>query len=121
MSVHGHRLERLAEQIRDEVGELVAGELKDPRIGLATVTHVELSGDMRHARVLVGVAGGEEAQAETLKGLASAACFVRRELGRRLRIRRVPEVIFASDPGWEGRERVEALLGKIKNPGESDL
>jgi len=121
MSVHGHRLERLAERIHDEVAELVAGELKDPRIGLATVTQVELSADMRHARVLVGVTGGEEAQAETLKGLASAAGYVRRELGRRLRLRRAPEVVFSADPGWEGRERVEALLDKIKNPGESDL
>jgi len=57
MLAHGHRLERLADQIRTEVAEMIAGELKDPRIGFATVTHVDLSPDLRHGRVLVSVPG----------------------------------------------------------------
>ncbi len=114
MSVHGHRVERLADQIRDDVAEMVAGELKDPRIGLATVTRVELSADLRHARVLVSVLGNEDAKRETLEGLAWAAGYVRREIGRRLRLRRAPEVFFVLDRGLEQQMRVESLLEKLK-------
>jgi ribosome-binding factor A len=114
MSVHGHRVERLADQIRDDVAEMVAGELKDPRIGLATVTRVELSADLRHARVLVSVLGDEKAKAETLEGLSWAASYVRRELGRRLGLRRTPEVLFVLDRGLEQQIRVECLLEKLK-------
>lgn len=114
MSVHGHRTERLADQIRDDVAEMVAGELKDPRIGFATVTRVELSADLRHARVLVSVLGGEDTKRETLEGLSWAAGYVRREIGRRLRLRRAPEVFFVLDRGLEQQRRVESLLEKLK-------
>lgn len=114
MVLHGHRVERLAEQIRDDVAEMVAGELKDPRIGLATVTRVELSADLRHARVLVSVAGGEEAKGETLAGLSSATSFVRRELGKRLRVKRAPEVAFVLDRGLENENKIEAVLDQLK-------
>lgn len=114
MSVHGHRIERLADQIRDDVAEMVSGELKDPRIGLATVTRVELSADLGHARVLVSVLGDEKAKSETLQGLASAGAYVRRELSRRLRLRRAPEVLFILDRGLEQQMRVEGLLAKLK-------
>jgi ribosome-binding factor A len=110
MSVHGHRVERLAEQIHEDVAEMVAGELKDPRIGLAAVTRVELSPDLRHARVLVSVLGDEEAKAQTLEGLLSGAGYVRRELGRRLALRHTPEVLFVLDRGLEEQEKVENLL-----------
>ena len=107
-------MERLADQIRDDVAEMVAGELRDPRIGLATVTRVELSADLRHARVLVSVLGGEDTKQETLEGLASASGYVRRELGRRLRLRRAPELVFVLDRGPEEQVKVESLLQKIK-------
>ena len=105
----------MADQIRDEVAEMVSGELKDPRIGLATVTRVELSPDLRHARVLVSVLGSEGEHSESLEGLSSAASFVRRELGRRLQLRHTPEVVFVLDRGPEGQERVEDLLEKLKH------
>ena len=114
MSVHGHRVERLAEQIHEDVAEMVAGELKDPRIGLATVTRVELSPDLRHARLLVSVMGDEEAKAESVEGLSSAAGYVRRELGRRLGLRHTPEVLFVLDRGLEEQEKVENLLKESK-------
>jgi ribosome-binding factor A len=114
MSLQGHRKERLADQIRDDVAEMVAGELRDPRIGLATVTRVELSGDLRHARVLVSVLGDEQAKSETLQGLSWASGYVRRELGRRLGLRCSPEVLFVLDRGPENEARVEGLLEKIK-------
>ena len=114
MSLHGHRAERLADQIRDDIAEMVAGELRDPRIGLATVTRVELSADLRHARVMVSVTGDEESQMETIEGLSFATGFVRRELGKRLRLRKAPEVVFVLDRGPENELRVEALLNQLK-------
>ena len=114
MSVHGHRVERLAEQIRDDVAEMIAGELKDPRIGLATVTGIELSPDLRHARVLVSVLGNEDAKAQTLEGLYSAAGYVRRELGSRLALRHTPELLFVLDHGLEDQAKVENLLKEAK-------
>jgi ribosome-binding factor A len=115
MFSQGHRHERLADQIRIEVAEMIEGELKDPRIGFATVTRVELSPDFRHARVLVSVMGEAKDQEETLAGLASARGFVRRELGQRLRLRRAPDLLFVLDRGVEGSERVERLLSGLKN------
>jgi ribosome-binding factor A len=109
-----HRHERLADQIRMEVAEMIEGELKDPRIGFATVTHVELSPDMRHGRILVSVMEEEEAQQETLAGLAAAAGFIRRELAQRLRLRRAPELVFVLDRETEEAERVERLLKDIQ-------
>ena len=115
MQQHGHRLERLADQIRIEVAEMIEGELRDPRIGFATVTRVELSADLRHGRVLISVLGGEESRAETLEGLSSAAGYVRREIGRRLALRRAPEIVFVLDRGAEEMEKVQKLLDEIKS------
>jgi len=114
MQQHGHRHERLADQIRIEVAEMIEGELKDPRIGFATVTHVDLSPDLRHVRVLVSVMGDDGAQRETLAGLASAAGFVRREIVQRLRLRRAPELLFALDHDAQQAERVETLLKDLQ-------
>ena len=114
MHAPGHRHARLADQIRDETAELVAAELKDPRIGLATVTGVELSPDYRHVRVLVTVLGEAVEQKRTVEGLESAAGFVAHELARRLRLRRVPEVVFTLDRDAQQAERVEILLREMK-------
>jgi ribosome-binding factor A len=114
MLPHGHRHERLADQIRIEVAEMIEGELEDPRIGFATVTHVDLSPDLRHARVLVSVLGSDDAQRETLAGLTSAAGYVRREIAQRLRLRRAPELVFDLDREGAQAERVELLLKDLQ-------
>ncbi len=114
MSSHDYRQERLADQIRIEVAEMIEGELQDPRIGFATVTRAEPSPDLHHCRVLVSVMGDDRAQQGTLAGLASAAGFVRRELAQRLRLRRSPEVMFALDRGQEESDRVEQILNELK-------
>jgi ribosome-binding factor A len=114
MHAPGYRRARLADQIRDEVAELVSAELKDPRIGLASVSGVELSPDYRHLRVLVTVLGEAAEQKRTVEGLESAAGFVAHELARRLHLRRVPEVVFALDRDAQQADRVEALLREIK-------
>lgn len=110
----GRRPERLGEAIREEVAQMVAMELKDPRIGLATVTRVEVSHDLGHARVHVGILGGEAERNKTLQALRNASGFVRRELARRLGIRQVPEVDFRYDKGLEATERVARLLEEEK-------
>ncbi len=106
----GRRPLRLGEAIREEVSQLVSFELKDPRIGLVTVTRVEVSPDLGHARVHVGMHGSEAERKKTLSALKSASGFVRRELARRLGIRQVPEVDFAYDKGLEATERVAQLI-----------
>ena len=114
MSPSGHRVERLAGQIQGEVAVMIARELNDPRIGFTTVTRVELSPDLHQARVLISVMGSAESQQETLKGLSSAAGYIRHEIGRRLRLRRVPEVVFILDHGVEQSQRIETLLQKLR-------
>jgi len=114
MTVPGRRAERLADRIRAEVAEMISGELKDPRIGFATVTEVDLSGDLHHARVVVSVLGDADAQQKSLEGLTSAAGYLRHELGQRLRLRRTPELTFVLDQAAEENERLETLLQKLK-------
>ena len=115
MTVPGRRAERLADRIRAEVAEMISAELKDPRIGFATVTGADMSGDLHYARVSVSVLGSADAQQQCLEGLTSAAGYVRRELGHRLRLRRVPELTFVLDHTAEENEKLEMLLQKLKN------
>lgn len=114
------RNERLAEEIREEVAKIIGTGLKDPRIGFVTVTRVELTADLRTARVHVGVLGQAAEREKTLAGLRQAAGFVRRELGRRVRVRHTPELQFLYDQGLDATERVARLLDEAKVPeGES--
>jgi ribosome-binding factor A len=122
------RTNRLAEEIREEVAKIIASELKDPRIGFVTVTGVQLTPDLRHARINVGVLGDQAARDKSLTGLRQAAGYVRRELGRRIRVRYTPEVVFQYDKGLDATERVAHLLDEVAaeeppadpNPGEDD-
>ena len=114
------RTERLAEEIREEVARIVGRELKDPRIGFVTITWVELTDDLRTARVNVGVLGGVGDREKTLAGLQKAAGFVRRELGKRIRVRHTPELIFQYDEGLDATDRVARLLEETKAPPDAD-
>lgn len=105
-----HRSDRLADDIRGKVAVLITENLRDPRIGFTTVTRVELSADLQHARILVSVLGDDAAQEQTLKGLTSAAGYLRRKLGQGLRLRRIPELEFVIDHGPEEGIRIEKLL-----------
>ena len=97
MTVAGYRHQRIAGEIQQEIGTMLAGELKDPRLAtLATVTEVRVSPDLKQARIFVSVMGSEAEQASTLKG-RSASGFIRRELCTGLRLRRAPEVHFVLD------------------------
>lgn len=114
MPTSGHRQERIADQIRTEIAEMISRDLKDPRIGFTTVTRVDVSHDLSHARVLVSVLGTPEEQQNTLAGLASASGFLRHELGRRMRVRRTPELSFVLDQSVEESLKLETLLQKLK-------
>jgi len=107
------RTERLGEEIREEVALLIAGELKDPRIGFVTVTRVEVTPDLRTARIYVGVLGTEKQRTTSLAGLRQGAGFLRRALGRTLRLRHTPELVFQYDEGLEASDRVAKLLAEI--------
>ncbi len=113
------RTERLGEEIREAVAALLTAGLKDPRIGFVTVTRVQLSDDLHHARLFVGVLGDEKQRAATLTGLRAAAGWLRREVGRRLRTRYTPELSFQYDQGLEATERVARLLEEAR-PAASD-
>lgn len=106
----GRRAERLAEEIREQVAQMIASGLKDPRLGFVTVTRVELAHDLGHARVYVGVLGSEAEREKSLQALRQASGFVRRELGKRLRIRHTPEIDFRYDKGLDATDRVARLL-----------
>ena len=110
------RMARLAEAIREQVAELIASKLKDPRIGFVTVTRVELTSDQRLARILFGVLGDEAARKKTLEGLRQAQGFVRRELAQRLRLRFTPEVVFEFDRDLDATDRVARLLAEAQSP-----
>jgi ribosome-binding factor A len=118
MSIPGRRTERLGHEIRVVLAELIAREVKDPRIGFATVTRVELSADLHHARVYVSVLGNPEEQKNNLEGLSSAAGFLRHEIAHRLALRRAPELDFILDHGAETVEKIEMLLQEINLKGK---
>lgn len=104
---------RLAEEIRRELSDILVSRVRDPRLGLATVTRVEVSSDGSHARVFVSFLGDELADASGLKGLESAAAFIRGELGRRIEVRHVPELAFRADPGMRHSLRIQAELRRL--------
>ncbi len=95
--------------------------IKDDRVGtgMVSVTDVDVSGDLQHAKIYVSIYGSEEAKAETMAGLKSATGYVRSELGARVRLRRTPEVIFIEDRSIERGNRVLALLNQLKHESPS--
>jgi ribosome-binding factor A len=113
--VSTRRNERLAEEIREDVARILSGgQLKDPRIGFVTVTRVELTPDLRTAHVHVGILGGGTDRDKTLSGLRQAAGYIRRELGRHLRVRHTPEIAFHYDEGLDATERVARILEEVQ-------
>ena len=111
------RVERVASLIKREVSQMLMSDIKDERVGagMASVTDVEVSGDLQHAKIFVSIYGDEAVRAATMLGLQSASGYVRRELGRRIRLRRTPEVIFAEDVGIERGSKVLTLLSQLSS------
>lgn len=112
------RQEQLAEVIAEELSDLIRTRMKDPRIGFASITDVELSGDLRHAKVFVSVLGSPEEQRATLQGLEHAAGFLRHELAQRLTIRHTPEILFRLDESIERGTRILQLIHEMEAQGQ---
>jgi len=110
-----YRPARIAEQIKREVSQMLQRDIKDDRVGLGmtSITAVEVSRDLRHARIYVSIYGSESDHQQTMQGLLSATGFVRRELAKRLTLRFVPEISFAEDRSLERGAQVLALINRL--------
>ncbi|CAH0119855.1 MULTISPECIES: 30S ribosome-binding factor RbfA [unclassified Paenibacillus] len=109
------RVGRVGEQLKKELSGLIQTELKDPRVGFVTVTGVEVTNDLSQAKVYLSVLGDEQQKEDTLKALMKANGFLRSELGKRIRLRHTPELVFKFDTSIEYGSRIEKLLDEIKH------
>jgi ribosome-binding factor A len=111
-------MERVQKLARQVLGEEIQN-LKDPRVGFATITAVKITPDLRHARVWVSVLGSEDEAKDTMAGLNSARPHLRSELGRQMRMKYLPELIFELDKGAEEAQRLDEILHKIHSQESS--
>lgn len=109
----GRRVARVGEAMRAAIAELLARDIKDPRVGMVTLTAVDVSPDLRHARVYFSCLGDEAAREKSLAGLRSAATFIKGQIARRLRLRYAPEISFMIDPTVEQADRLATLLKQV--------
>jgi ribosome-binding factor A len=113
----GARADRVADQLRAELAELLAREVHDPGIGFVTLTRVHVTPDLQAARVYYTSMGDQASRRATERALVRASPFLRRQIGRRLRLRRVPELTFFYDDSIAGQDRIERLLGELRAGG----
>lgn len=111
------RLARLNEQLKRELSEMIRNQVRDPRVGLVTITGVQVAADLGSARVFVREMGGAEDMAHSLEGLKAAAPFLRTSLGKVLHVRRIPELRFQEDRSYEGAARIEQVLAQVLPEG----
>ena len=114
------RSDRVAEAIKREVGDLLLRGVKDPRVHFATVTDVEVTHDLRDVKIFVSVMGPDTEKAETMAGLEAAKGFIRREIGRRVRLRFTPDIGFYLDKSLDHAMRINELLQTIHKPEENN-
>jgi ribosome-binding factor A len=116
MANENRRPDRVAEAIREEVATFLAEDVKDPRVqGLVTVTGVDVTRDLRHAKIFVSVLGSDVERAATYEGLASVASHLRSRVGRALRLRLAPEIVFKEDQSVAHAARIESLLAGLRD------
>ncbi|MCM3569058.1 30S ribosome-binding factor RbfA [Neobacillus mesonae] len=108
-----HRPNRVGEQMKKELSDIIGRKIKDPRIGFVTVTDVQVTGDLQQAKVFISVLGDDEQKENTLKGLAKAKGFIRSEIGHRIRLRKTPEIIFEFDESIDYGNRIETLIHEL--------
>lgn len=120
------RVNRVAEQIKKEVSQIIQKELKNPNLGFVTVTDVEVTGDLQQATIYVSILGTDREKAESLAALEKSKGYLRREIGQRIRLRKTPELSLAVDGSIEYGSKIEQLLTEIskedaaKKSGESE-
>jgi ribosome-binding factor A len=113
------RSNRVGEQMKKELGDIISLKLKDPRVGFVTVTDVEVTGDLQQATVYISVLGDETQRENTLKGLAKAKGFIRSEIGSRIRLRKTPDLVFEFDESIDYGNRIESLLRSVNESSDS--
>jgi ribosome-binding factor A len=118
--MEGKRSEKVADLIHKEISEMLVKTIKDPRIGFVTITRVAVSEDYRSAKVYFSVAGTVEERRRSMEGLNSAKGYVRKELGRRIRLRYTPEIFFKFDPSIEYAIHIGEVIRHIKGEEETD-
>ena len=114
------RTDRIDELLRQEIGEIIARDIQDPRIGFVTITDVETAPDLSTARVWVSIIGQPAEREETLRALGRAMPFVRHELGSRVRLRRIPELHVREDDTAQRGTRVLRLLAELEGGAVPD-
>jgi ribosome-binding factor A len=114
------RVSRISSLIKREVSQMLLYDIKDDRVGagMVSVTDVQVSGDLQHAKIFVSIYGTEAAKIETMEGLQSSTGFVRRELGQRVSLRRTPEIAFLEDSSIERGDRILNLINRLEIPEE---
>mgnify|MGYP000956582529 FL=1 len=112
------RMERVQELMKQELSKIILQDLKDPRIGFVTVTAVDVSSDLRNAKVYVSLMGSEQQIADSWRGLQSSRGFLRREIGRRVRLRYTPELTLELDKSVDYGVHIQELLQQIKKDEE---
>ncbi|WP_425060904.1 Ribosome-binding factor A [Sporomusa carbonis] len=108
------RVEKVQEFIKQEISQIILTELKDPRIGFVTVTRVEVTGDLRSAKIYISLMGSDEQKAATWAGLTHSLGYMRTEIGKRIRMRFTPELTLHLDESLEYSARIQELITKIK-------
>ena len=108
------RVRRLGELLKEEISKIIRREVKDPRIGFVSLTEVEVSGDLRHAKVFVSVYGDEKEKKETMEGLEQANGFIRKLVGERISTYHTPEIIFRYDDSIEHGVYISQLIDQVR-------
>jgi ribosome-binding factor A len=118
----GRRVSRIAALIKKEVSQILLHDIKDDRVGsgMVSITDVEVSGDLQHAKIFVSIYGSEAAREETMEGLRSARGYVRSYLGQRIRLRRTPEIVFIQDRSLERGDQILSLINQVNRPSSSE-
>jgi ribosome-binding factor A len=114
------RVQRVAEAIRKEMGEILRSEVKDPRIGFVTITRVDLSRDCRFAKLYFSLLGSKKQLRDTQVGLQRSAGFIRRLLARRMKLRYTPEIVFKLDEGIKYSIHISEVIEKIKEKDKNN-
>lgn len=117
--MNNRRINRISEEVKKVVSDIIANELKDPRISpMTSLTNVEVTRDLRYAKIYISVMGNEDEKTDTIKGLESAKGFIRREIGNRIDLRYVPEPVFYLDDSIEHGIYMSKLIDKVNKEDE---
>lgn len=115
-----YRADRLGEEFKKEISSIIRNQVKDPRVGFVSVVYVDVSGDLRHAKIYFSVLGDDKAIAETIQALKSATGFIRREIARRIQLRYTPELTFIYDDSIAHGAKISKILADVLTEEEEN-